>query len=120
MTADQHQQQTEQQLQATDELREYEYNKQVVSWCDILPKRVSNDLFQYLPFVTKEHETFGSEWQQLVCAKVGVPPECQKRFWGERGMNLARRAVNRRRNTTTTAMKNKFIGKWRSGVCLMT
>ena len=112
MTADQHQQQTEQQLQATDELREYEYNKQVVSWCDILPKRVSNDLFQYLPFVTKEHETFGSEWQQLVCDELGVPTECQKRFWGERGMNQARRAVNRRRNTTTTAMKNKFIGEW--------
>ena len=80
------------------------------------------DKFQFL--TSTKDEMFGSEWQKQVCEKVGVGAEHQQVFWKRKGMQEARKSLNRRRQNTTTAMKKHFLGKTRmevekmlSGLC---
>ena len=75
---------------------------------------VGKQLFDTIQFITSEkQEMFGSPWQKQVCAKVGVLEEHQQLFWKRKGMQEARRSLNRRRQNTTTAMKKHFLGKTR-------
>ena len=73
---------------------------------------VGKQLFDTIQFITSEkQEMFGSPWQKQVCAKVGVLQHHQELFWKRKGMQEARRSLNRRRQNTTTAMKKHFLSK---------
>jgi hypothetical protein len=85
------------------------------SWVQLAMKAVSKDLFDDVQFITgDEQECFGSEWQQEVCEKATVNyygKAYAEAFWNRKGRVLARKALNRRRQNTNTAMKRIFLGK---------
>jgi hypothetical protein len=67
--------------------------------------------------VDDDVEKFGSDWQRLVCRQIMVNKEVCERFWNDRRQEkTARKAMNRRRQNTCSAMKKKrFQGKGRCG-----
>ncbi len=70
-------------------------------------------LFSDIQFITHEkHERFGSaDWQREVCELILCPVDQQEVFWKEREMAEARKALNKRRQNTSNAMKKVFLGK---------
>jgi hypothetical protein len=81
-------------------------------WCDSIKQNVGKTLFSDIQFITHEkHEKLGSDWQREVCELINCPVDQQEVFWKERGMAEARRALNKRRQNTSNAMKKVFLGK---------
>ena len=81
-------------------------------WVSMIRTIVGKQLFDTIQFITlKKDEMFGSPWQKQVCLKVGVREEHQQLFWKRKGIQEARRSLNRRRQNTTNAMKKHFLGK---------
>ncbi len=73
---------------------------------------VGKNLFNDIQFITSDKaERFGSDWQREVCRLLSCPPEDQERFWREKGMAEARKALNKRRQNTNNAMEKVFLGK---------
>jgi hypothetical protein len=91
------------------------YKKQENNWVTVIGGVVGKELFDAIQFIAcKEDEMYGSDWQLEVCDRVGVCEKYQKLFWKNKGMQEARKALNRRRQNTTNSMKKQFLGKgWR-------
>ena len=92
--------------------KHYEEHEDV--WVGLVKNAVSKQLFDDVQFITCDrHEVYGSEWQKAVCAKLpAVTGEYAETFWKRKGMTEARKALNRRRQNTNTAMKRTFLGKY--------
>jgi hypothetical protein len=81
-------------------------------WCDSIKQNVGKTLFSDIQFITHEkHERFGSDWQREVCELILCPLDQQEICWKEKGMAEARKALNKRRQNTSNAMKKVFLGK---------
>ena len=93
------------------------YKENEDCWCSVTRTVVGKHIFDVCQFITcKEDEMYGSEWQQQVCSKAKVDKEYEELFWKKKGMQEARKALNRRRQNTTNSMKKQFLGKpWRGG-----
>jgi hypothetical protein len=97
--------------QQQDEDHRYNTFKQC---CDShLPRLVSKEMFNYNQFVDPTlTEGIGSPWQKLLCQLLpGGNQAMKERYWKHAGCKLVKKTINRRRNSATTAMKNKFIRK---------
>jgi hypothetical protein len=96
---------------AIQEERQYKVNSQM--WeASIRTNCGGKQNFKIIQFITcEEDEKYGSDWQKLVCKQALIPIVVSERFWRETGRNVARNAINRSRQNTSTAMKRKFQGE---------
>jgi hypothetical protein len=82
------------------------------SWVNSIKTSVGKKLFNDIQFLSCDKaERFGSDWQREVCRLVSCPAEEQERFWRDKEMPEARKALNKRRQNTNNAMKKVFLGK---------
>jgi hypothetical protein len=93
-------------------LQEDQYKVNAQLWEASIRLNCGKQNFKIIQFIMcEEDEEYGSDWQKLVCKQALIPIDVCERFWRETGRNVARRAINRRRQNTNVAMKKKFQGE---------
>lgn len=103
----------------SDGAKEEKYKRCSLLWDAGIRKNIGKKFFNVIQFILNdEDEEYGSDWQKLVCSELMVPIEDCERFWNECGKKTARVTISRRRQNTTRAMKDQFVGTWDGGVCL--
>ena len=67
-------------------------------WIDGIKSAVNKHMFDHVQFICdEEDEEYGSDWQEMICKKIGAPAKnnITEVFWNNKGMAEARKLLNR-------------------------
>ena len=104
---------------SSEEDKEVVFQKLKTQFSVAITSVVGKRFFKLAQFSEAPMEVYGSDWQEMVYSELTFPDdkdeEMKRRVWEDFGSNMARLALNRRRQNTRQILRDKFRSKYTQG-----